>query len=291
MSGKKNGLTELNRLLSTSYSYKILESLSSGIRVSREMAASLKMRRRTLYKVLKEMRDAGLVTKKNRTYQLTVFGLFVLNMEREILNWLSHNEEVSELSNYLYDAYFFKLANELLKNIERIVGVSNLEPIKVYTDWESLIGSLITRLESAKYEVKLASRYIDMRVIKALYEIAKKGVPIYIITNKENDPERVKQYLGLLSNEELKALATKFYSLPNVNVRSNYVPYSFIIIDVEDVGVEVIDSLRKSFIFGVRFKSPIIASKLSEHFNRIYELAESDRVIESLKEEVRKEWA
>ncbi|MGC8568622.1 MAG: phospholipase D-like domain-containing protein [Nitrososphaeria archaeon] len=255
------------------------------------MAASLKIRRRTLYKVLKEMRDAGLVTKKNRTYQLTVFGLFVLNMEREILNWLSHNEEVSELSNYLYDAYSFKLANELLKNIERIVGVSNLEPIKVYTDWESLIGSLITRLESAKYEVKLASRYIDTRVIKALYEIARKGVPIYIITNKENDPERVKQYLGLLSNEELKALATKFYSLPNVNVRSNYVPYSFIIIDVEDVGVEVIDSSRKSFIFGVRFKSPIIASKLSEHFNRIYELAESDRVIESLKREVRKEWA
>ena len=284
-------LAELNKIMSSIYSYELLNELSKGLRVNEESLKRLNIKKRTLYQVLKKMRDLGIVNKKGSLYYLTIFGLFLLSVERELLNWLSHRDEIRQLSVYLSESYSFKLTNELLKNIENIVGVSNFEPVKIYTEWESLVSSLADRISGAEYEVKLMSRYIDVRVLSAMYETAKRGVPVYLITNKTNVRERIKQYLSLISNENLKALALKLFSLPNVFVRSSEVPYSAVIIDSEDVGLEVPNSKDGTFMLGLQFKSPTLASKLASFFNGIFDSAESDKVIFSLLQEVKKEWA
>jgi predicted transcriptional regulator len=281
-------ITKLNRILSTEHSITLLEELSQGLKVDNEVLKKLGIERRTLYYILKEFRENGLIIKKGNRYSLSLLGFFVYNVENELMRWLKNKDEVKLLNEYIDSSETFKVTNALLKSLENIVGISKFEPVRVYTEWYSLIESLTERIKVAKESVKLASRYIDSNVLRALLEAARRGVSVKMITDKTDTTSRAKYYLALISNEENKTVAKQLFTLRNVSAKTANVPYSFIIVDEEDVGIEIPDIFgEKSFLLGMQFKSPIIAERMSSILENMYERAEQDRIIHTLIQEVK----
>ncbi|MGC8557647.1 MAG: phospholipase D-like domain-containing protein [Nitrososphaeria archaeon] len=281
-------IVKLNRILSTEHSIILLEELSQGLRVDNEILKKLGIERRTLYYILKEFRENGLIIKKGNRYSLSLLGFFVYNVENELMRWLKNKDEVKLLNEYIDSSETFKVTNALLKSLENIVGISKFEPVRVYTEWYSLIESLTERIKVAKESVKLASRYIDSNVLRALLEAAKRGVSVKMITDRTDTTSRAKYYLALISNEENKTVAKQLFTLRNVSAKTANVPYSFIIVDEEDVGIEIPDIFgEKSFLLGMQFKSPIIAERMSSILENMYERAEQDRIIHTLIQEAK----
>ena len=279
---------KLNRILSTEHSIILLEELSQGLRVDNEILKKLGIERRTLYYILKEFRENGLIIKKGNKYSLSLLGFFVYNVENELMRWLKNKDEVKLLNEYIDSSETFKVTNALLKSLENIVGISKFEPVRVYTEWYSLIESLTERIKVAKESVKLASRYIDSNVLRALLEAAKRGVSVKMITDRTDTTSRAKYYLALISNEENKTVAKQLFTLRNVSAKTANVPYSFIIVDEEDVGIEIPDIFgEKRFLLGMQFKSPIIAERMSSILENMYERAEQDRIIHTLIQEAK----
>jgi len=281
-------IIRLNRILSSEYSITLLEELSQGLKVDNEILKKLGIERRTLYYILKEFRENGLIIKKGNRYSLSLLGFFVYNVENELMRWLKNKDEVKLLNEYIDSSETFKVTNALLKSLENIIGISKFEPVRVYTEWYSLIESLTERIKVAKESVKLASRYIDSNVLKALLDAAKRGVSVKMITDRTDTTSRAKYYLALISNEENKTVAKQLFTLRNVSAKTANVPYSFIIVDEEDVGIEIPDIFgEKSFLLGMQFKSPIIAERMSSILENMYERAEQDRIIHTLIQEVK----
>lgn len=281
-------IIRLNRILSTEHSVTLLEELSQGLKVDNELLKKLGIERRTLYYILKEFRENGLIIKKGNRFSLSLLGFFVYNVENELMRWLKNKDEVKLLNEYIDSSESFKVTNALLKSLENIVGISKFEPVRVYTEWYSLIESLTERIKAAKESVKLASRYIDSNVLRALLEAAKRGVGIKMITDRADTTSRAKYYLALISNEENKTVAKQLFTLRNVSAKTANVPYSFIIVDEEDVGIEIPGIFgEKSFLLGMQFKSPIIAERMSLILENMYERAEQDRIIQTLLQEVK----
>ncbi|MGC8661446.1 MAG: phospholipase D-like domain-containing protein [Nitrososphaeria archaeon] len=278
----------LNRILSSEYSIALLEELSRGLKVDDETIKKLGIERRTIYYILKEFRENGLVIKKGNRYMLSLLGFFVYNVENELTRWLKNRNEITLLNEYIGNSETFKVTNTLLKSLENIIGISKFEPVKVYTEWYSLVESLMARISTAEESVELASRYIDSNVLKAMLDAARRGIAIRMITDSAYSAARAKYYLALISNEENKAIAKQLFTLKNVSVKTTNVPYSFIIVDQEDVGIEIPDIFgEKNFLLGIQFKSPVIAEKVSTIMEKMYENAKQDSIIYALLQEVK----
>jgi len=280
-------LAGLNRILSSEYSVAVLEELSRGLTVNDEILKKLGIERRTLYYILKNFRENGLVVKKGNRYMLSILGFFVYNVENELIKWLRNKKEIERINEYINSSETFKVTNALLKSLEKVIGVSSLEPVKVHVEYVTLTESLIEAINSSREYVKLVSRYIDINVLKALLEAAKRGVTVWLVTNKVYSSVRAKYYLALFTNMEVKHVARELFTLKNVMVRTAAVPYSFVVVDEDQVGIEVPDVFsERDFVLGIQFRSPLVAEKMAAIADKIYQNAEQDKIIYSLLNEV-----
>ncbi len=280
-------VARLNRILSSEHSVAVLEELSRGFTVNDEVLKKLGIERRTLYYILKEFRESGLIVKKGNKYKLSILGYFVYNVENELIKWLRNKNDIKLINEYINNSETFKVTNALLKSLEKIIGVSSLEPVKVHVEYSTLVESLIEMINYSRETVKLVSRYIDTNVLKAMLEAAKRGVTIWLVTDKVYSSARAKYYLALLSNMETRAVARELFTLKNVLVRTANVPYSFIVVDEDQVGIEVPDVFgERNFILGIQFRSPSIAEKMAAIAEKMYQNAGQDTIIYSLLNEV-----
>ena len=276
-------LAGLNRILSSEHSVKVLEELSQGLTVNDEILKKLGIERRTLYYILKNFRENGLIVKKGNRYMLSILGYFVYSVENELIKWLRNKKDIERINEYINSSETFKITNALLKSLEKIIGVSSLEPVRVHVEYVTLVESLIEAINSSREYVKLISRYIDINVLKALLEAAKRGVTIWLVTNKAYSSVRAKYYLALFTNMEIKHVARELFTLKNVMVRTAVVPYSFAVVDEDQVGIEIPDVFgEKDFVLGIQFRSPSIAEKMAAIADKIYQNAEQDKIIYSL---------
>jgi predicted transcriptional regulator len=283
-----NSLAKLNRILSSEHSIAILELLSNGLKVDDETLKKLGMERRTFYYILKEFRENGLVIKKGNKYMLSLLGFYVYSVENELSGWLKNKNEINLLNEYMNSSETFKVTNALLKSLENIIGISKFEPVRVYADWYSLVESLVIMIRTAKESINMASRYVDSNVLRVMLEAAQKGVTIKLVTDNTYSAIRAKYYLALLSNEENKAIARQLFTFNNVFVKTTHVPYSFIITDQEEVGMEIPDVFgEKAFLLGIQFRSPTIAEKMSTIMEKMYQTSEQDTIIHALLQEVK----
>ncbi|MEM0096951.1 MAG: phospholipase D-like domain-containing protein [Conexivisphaerales archaeon] len=283
----EQSVAKLNKVLSRKHTIAILEQLSKGLKVNINTLKELGTERRTLYYILKELRENGLVIKKGNQYTLSILGFFVYNAENELIKWLENKNEIKLLNEYMNNSEMFKVTNALLKSLENIIGISKFEPVRIYTDWYSLVESLIGAIKTAKESIDMASRYIDASVLRAMLEAAKRGVTIKLITDSTFSAIRAKYYLALVSNEENKVIVKQLFTLKNVSVKTTHVPYSFIIIDQDQIGIEIPEvSDEKSFLLGLQLKSPTIAEKMSVMMKKIYANAVQDSVIYTMLQEV-----
>jgi hypothetical protein len=74
---------------------------------------------------------------------------------------------------------------------------------------------------------------------------------------------------------------------PNLKMKAAEVPFSFIIVDKEEVGIEIPNSFGENdLLVAFRFKSPTLAGKLNNIFQRLLENSEKDPIYDLILKEV-----
>jgi len=277
---------KIYKILSKKNNIILFNALYYGIEASRESYKKLGINRRSFYYSLKELKENSMVTKIDGKYVLTRFGYFIYSIQEKMNMWIEKDKEISELTQLLSNNNGEELSFLLLKDLEEIVGLSNFEPVKVYTEWSSLASDLAL-LVKAKKSIKIATRYSEPVIVNYLYEAIRNNVKVEAISDKRVVGLRVSTLTFMNSNNTIILLLKEMLKNPNLKMKAAEVPFSFIIVDKEEVGIEIPNSFGENdLLVAFRFKSPTLAGKLNNIFQRLLENSEKDPIYDLILKEV-----
>jgi hypothetical protein len=178
-----------------------------------------------------------------------------------------------------------RISREVLKDLESRFGLSGLKPVRLFRSWDDLSAEVADSIDKMRSEMYVASKYVDFRTAEVALRSASRGCKINIVnsssaglstrlmvlSNMAENPKTFEVYHGLAGNS-------------NVSMRVADIPFSFIVIDALDVGIEIVDPLdSQSFFAGVHFRSPSLASRMISYFNHLWGLGSTDPLVKMLK--------
>jgi predicted transcriptional regulator len=272
----------VQKALSKRSNYKLFKALYNGVDASESSLKSLGLQRRTFYYALRELNDIGIAVKKDGKYYLSPFGYFLYSIQDKLRQWFSKENEIKNITKLLNSNNGDELSYTLLKDLEEMVGLSNFEPVKVYIDWKSLTTDL-SILVNAKKVVKIATRYSDPIILKYLKDIVKKDVQIKIVSDRKAVAVRLANLSYLTLDNTLLETLNYLLSSPNLQIKVSNVQFSFIIVDKEEIGVEIPDPFDSAPLVAFRFKSPTVAERLDNVFEKLFEKGEEDPIYNIIK--------
>jgi len=272
----------VQKALSKKSNYKLFKALYNGVDASESSLKSLGLQRRTFYYALRELNDIGIAVKKDGKYYLSPFGYFLYSMQDKLRQWFLKENEIKGITKLLNSNNGDELSYTLLKDLEEMVGLSNFEPVKVYIDWKSLTTDL-SILVNAKKVVKIATRYSDPIILKYLKDIVKKDVQIKIVSDRKAVAVRLANLSYLTLDNTFLETLNYLLSSPNLQIKVSNVQFSFIIVDKEEIGVEIPDPFDSAPLVAFRFKSPTVAERLDNVFEKLFEKGEEDPIYNIIK--------
>jgi predicted transcriptional regulator len=272
--------------LSNSDSLRIFNLASEGIDASTSVLEKYQFTKKRYYGRLKELVDLGLVMKEDGEYRHTTLGSLIFETQVKDLEQILLNKKniaaVVELKKN--DTGAFKagsvLPQDLIVDIESSTGVPNLEPVKFFDNWNELSMDVSMEIETMKKELCVASRYVDFRTADVALRAAKKGCKVSILHSPRNGLSTKFQLMGnLMTHPRALAVFKELTSNPNVTLCETIVPYSFLVIDSQIVGLEIVNPEDPySFFFGLKFRNEGLAGKLISHFEALAKNAEKDSI-------------
>jgi len=272
----------VQKALSKKSNYKLFKALYNGVDASESSLKSLGLQRRTFYYALRELNDIGIAVKKDGKYYLSPFGYFLYSMQDKLRQWFLKENEIKGITKLLNSNNGDELSYTLLKDLEEMVGLSNFEPVKVYIDWKSLTTDL-SILVNAKKVVKIATRYSDPIILKYLKDIVKKDVQIKIVSDTKTVAVRLANLSYLTLDNTFLETLNYLLSSSNLQIKVSNVQFSFIIVDKEEIGVEIPDPFDSAPLVAFRFKSPTVAERLDNVFEKLFEKGEEDPIYNIIK--------
>jgi hypothetical protein len=272
--------------LSNTDSLRIFNLAADGIDASTSVLEKYQFTKKRYYGRLKELVDLGLVTKEDGEYKHTMLGNLVYESQvRDLEQILLNKNNLASIVDMKKRAVSSELigANtpkELIADIEASTGVPNLDPVKLFDNWNELSMDVAIEIEMMKKDLYVASRYVDFRTADVALRAAKKGCKVKILHSTRNGLSTKLQLMGnLMAHPKALTVFKELTSHPNVTLCESIIPYSFLVIDGETVGLEIVNPEDPySFFFGLKFKNQGLAQKLVVHFESLAKNAEKDTI-------------
>lgn len=262
--------------LSNSDSLRIFNLASEGIDASTSVLEKYQFTKKRYYGRLKELVDLGLIVKEEGEYRHTMLGSLVFESQvrdlEQILLKKSNVAIVAEARRKDASPFAIKsISRQLIEDIETSTGVTNLEPMKFFDNWNELSLDVAMEIEMMKKELYVATRYVDFRTADVALRAAKKECKVSIIHSPRDGMSTKSQLVGnLMTHPKALSVFKELISHPNVSLREATIPYSFLVIDSKIVGLEIVNPEDPfSFFFGVKFENERLAAKLALHFDAL----------------------
>lgn len=276
----------IHSALSNSDSLRIFNLAADGIDASTSVLEKYQFSKKRYYGRLKELVDLGLIAKEDGEYRHTSLGTLVYESQvrdlEQILLSRGNIRAVAELKKSGNKGKNFAelMPRELIAEIESSTGVSNLEPVKFFDNWNELSMDVAIDIETMKTDFCVASRYVDFRTAEAALRAAKNGRKVTILHSPRNGLSTKLQLMGnLMTHPKALTVFKELTSHSNVSLCETIVPYSFLVIDDRVVGLEIVNPEDPySFFFGLKFKNEGLAKKLKAHFQALAMNAEKDTI-------------
>ncbi|MGC8568851.1 MAG: hypothetical protein ACP5LW_02470 [Nitrososphaeria archaeon] len=258
-------LRTIHRLLSKPKVIDFLQELSRSNENASVIASRLGIKRRTYYYILRELKKEGLIIGEDGRYRLTFTGYFVLNAVERTKDWMSNLDEIIRLDELIKNSENVKLNAFLLRSLESMVGLSNIQPVRIFPDRTSFKKYLSESIKSAKAYVGASLSFDDLDLLHQIVDASKNGVVVRAVVDEsvigalEKDVNR----LGEMSLLEEISILRSVGAL-----KTGRVPRTFALIDFEDVLFEIRSPREeKEFIMGIYMKSPTVAEKVGKIFD------------------------
>lgn len=213
-------------------------------------------------------------------YQLQALGKTLVAKNNDLL--LGTEPEVSTSSDFPVSE---RLTQDILEILRRVSGQPDLRPIQVYYNWLDLSMHMAVAIGRTKEDLHIATRYMDFRTAEIAVNVARFGRRINILHGTRNGISSKLQLLGnLMANPRALKAYRSLTNNPNVMIRKAEIPYSFVIVDREQIGIEIVNPRDPdSFFIGFQIQSRNLAAKLIWYFEERQRCSVEDELGQNLK--------
>jgi predicted transcriptional regulator len=274
----------IHSALSNGDSLRIFNLAAEGIDASTSVLEKYQFTKKRYYGRLKELVDLGLIAKEDGEYRHTALGNLVFESQvkdlEQILLKRNNVTVIVEMKRDNRSLMNQVIPRDLIMDIENSTGVPNLEPVKFFDNWNDLSMDVSIEIEMMKKDFCVASRYVDFRTADAALRAAKKGCKVTILHSPRNGLSTKFQLMGnLMTHPKALSVFKELTTHPGVTLHETTIPYSFLVIDNQIVGLEIVNPEDPySFFFGLKFRNEGLANKLVSHFEALVRNSEKDSI-------------
>jgi hypothetical protein len=255
--------------------FRLFSYADRGFVLSVSLLEKLQMSNKQYYKALHKLKLLGLLEKRDGVYHHSISGSILYKQVVQQIAQLSKHEREFKIINVLKSSGQFS-DDEIRKFVEQITKDDNTSSVpggvhafpNVIISYENIIKTLCQRIEKANNEILIATRISMDEVIASLIESIKLGVKVRVLvderliaeyrrfyypeTQKSDSPSHVDRY----AEERIKVVENPWYqSGVKIERRVGKVPFSLIILDKKEVGIELVDSYNPDkFSTGILLK-------------------------------------
>ncbi|MEM2875922.1 MAG: hypothetical protein QXL67_03085 [Candidatus Bathyarchaeia archaeon] len=261
---------------------QVFERMRGGVKSSTKIMKELGLTQKRYYTRLRELMSAGLVEKTEKGYKQTVLGEAIYKVVFTGLQDILTNREKLILLNQMLTSD--KLSeNEKKRVVEALKIQTKLSIIeealeikkvwKIVDTYDDLVKTLSEYMDMAKEEIKIASRYTEVKIAEKIGDVLSRNVKMHWIDgDKLNFPRKLNMLKFVFMNPTSLASFFDAFCHPNVSARFySDLPYSFMVIDGKFGAFEIINPVTKTFIFAVFFEDRDLCEKLNQTFNYLKE--------------------
>ena len=276
--------TKLLSVLSKKDNLSIFIFAKDGLKAESSTMQNLGLSRKVYYTGLRQLIDAGLISKSEGAYSYTTLGGIIYQGHIVRLIEEMKNKQQMMMIDTLKNSKEFS-EEDMTNFVDRIthsrsgMNAEALPKIEIAWTYQDMVSAIVERVQLCKNEILLASRSFNEIIINNILRKANSGIDVKVIS----DSSLVKQYIeaegrGLSLNDKNSSERIKVVSNPwypgKVKRRVARIPFSIIVLDGKEVGVEVVDWNEPKKFCGVIFIREEKTSKTMLNFyNKMWDAA------------------
>jgi hypothetical protein len=242
---------------------------NNGLKAKSSTIQELGLSRKVYYTRLKQLIDAGLIEKSDGTYKHTTLGNIIYENDiLSLIECLKNTKQMKMVDTLKRTKQFSE--DEIANFVNRITGGgirtstatnASSTKIEIALTYQDMVSAIIERVQFCQNEILLASRSLNELIINNILRKANTGVNVKVLT----DSSLVKQYFEAEGktlklkdggdkhiNEKISVVSNPWYP-GNVNRRIAKIPFSMIILDGKEVGIELVNWNEPKDFYGVVF--------------------------------------
>jgi len=264
--------------LADEYSLKLFKLASTGFRGGPSVPEKIGLTKKQFYSRLQTQVKLGLVDRTGGFYKHTSLGSIVNNMQIKPLEeslidyWNLIAIDELRRSKIIPQEEQEKIAKSILnetkptKHFNQDFG----QPTKIIYTYGDLVNSTLRLIESARTEIFLASKYYEPSISLSLIGKFGKGVSLNILDDNPSGTSFASRLQAALDDPATQPLAKAMLESPKVRLSRRALEYSFIVVDGEYCGIEIVNPLTpQEFNFAVEFKDEELSRRLIGFFEKL----------------------
>lgn len=276
-------MNEILSILSKIDALQIFILAKNGLKSELDTPQKIGLTKKQYYTRLKQLHDLGLIAKKGDSYTHTSFGELVHN--KHIMGFLHTMSNIKEFEmiDVLKKSSKFN-NNEISEFLSRLHPKNSdfVTPVKktiVANSFDVMVSKVLETIEFAQHEILIASRFSNDLIINSTLKKSTAGVKVRILADvntvrgffKNNGKEIDKQDKN--QAERMEVVVNPFYP-SNIERRYVHVPFSLIIVDGKEVGMEMVDNYNHDkFMISIHTEDESLASEMKIGFDKLWDEA------------------
>ncbi|HKG40664.1 MAG TPA: hypothetical protein VKA98_00850 [Nitrososphaeraceae archaeon] len=279
---------KLLNVLSKKKNLMLFMSAKSGLLADSSSPNNAGLSKKIYYTCLKQLINSGLVIKTGGKYIHTSLGsviyeAHILKLTEQMRN-LKHLRMIDTLkhSGGFSDTDIEKFMNKL-------TGVRTSTPdipakIEMVWTYEDMVSAIVERTEFCRNEILLASRYFNEIIINSILRKARLGLDVKVISEKSLVTEFFEQNNHMILNDKNSLERSNVVGNPwypgKIDRQVGKVPFSIIIFDRKEVGIEFIDANEpKIFKSAIFIRDEQTSKLMMEYFQKMWTTNPEDTTI------------
>ena len=242
-----------------------------GLSAKSSSIEKLGLSKKVYYTRLKQLMDEGLIEKLDCAYKHTTLGKIVYqNHILSLMEHMKYAKQMKMMDMLMHTKQFSEgeVANFVSKitgdNISTIVDTNASSPkTEFVSTYHEMVSAIVRRVEFCKNEILLANRFLDETILNSLVRKADSSkINVKVLTDSsliaqyfkiEGNDLRLKNDVDNKKSTERINTVSSPWNLGKVDRRISKIPFSMIILDGREVGIEIVNWNDPRNFYGVMF--------------------------------------
>jgi hypothetical protein len=258
-----------------------------GLNADLTTPQQLGIAKKTYYTRLKQLITAGLVRKSEGAYVHTTLGSIVYQKNIELMDQVRNIKQFKMIDALKSSKEFSEedikgFVGKLVSENTIFTQDSDNAHVNIIWKYEDMVAAIIQRIELCKDEILLASKYTNELIINSMLHKVQAGVKAKVISDKS----LVKKFFGQFQQSmtgikdknslERRTVVTNPWYPGNIDRRSTDLPFSMIVLDRREVGIELVHANNTKTFNGVIFiRNERIANLMTSFYQKVWESSSS----------------